>query len=61
MFSTIEDTYLANLDTDKVGVKEKVIIYDTQGLVGRGFATWMFIKCRVFQPHIQFTQLVSES
>ena len=31
MFSTIEDIYVANVDTDR-GQKEKVHFYDTAGL-----------------------------
>lgn len=32
MFSTIEDIYVAHIDTDR-GQKEKVRFYDTAGLV----------------------------
>ncbi len=32
MFSTIEDIYVAHIDTDR-GLKEKVRFYDTAGMV----------------------------
>ena len=37
MFSTIEDIYVALVDTDR-GTKEKVHFYDTAGLVSVFFA-----------------------
>jgi len=42
MFSTIEDTYVAWVDTDR-GQKEKVYFYDTAGLVS--FSHFLHFSC----------------
>jgi len=44
MFSTIEDIYVALVDTDR-GQKEKVHFYDTAGLVNCSFHYFCIFNC----------------
>ena len=52
MFSTIEDIYVANIETDR-GQKEKVHFFDTAGLVC--MAIQVFLQYKVLTKYYQKT------
>ena len=56
MFSTIEDIYVANIDTDR-GQKEKVRFIDTAGIVN----TFLFVTFSLLFRSQQFVKGLVES